>query len=153
MSEMTIDRPASDADEPFRTAAQAYRGYGLVYLLGGLWLVSQGVGVRGGTSASPWRAMAFWAVAGLFFLLVIPYLLQARRRWLGFLTRRHIAAIVTLLLAIRAFKVGEVVVGPHRTVAAPWGGEISYAAGAVVFEVVTLVALAFVARAAGTRDR
>ena len=136
----------------FGAAARAYRFYGIVYLIGGLWLVSQGVGVRGGPAAAPWRDMAAWGSIGLFFLLVIPYLVTTRRRWMGLIGRRHIAMLVALLLAVRAWKVGHVVLGPPRTVAAPWGGEISYAVGAAIFLVITVVALAAMARAAWTRD-
>src|SRR5262249_3441009 len=96
----------------FHIAARAYRFYGIVYLVGGLWLGSRGVGVRGGPAASPWRAMALWGVAGLFFLVAIPYLLTARQRWFGTINRQHIAIVVALFLAVRAWKVGAVVLGP-----------------------------------------
>ena len=132
----------------FRVAARAYRLYGVIYLLGGLWLVRQGIGVRGGPTASPWRDMAFWAVLGLAFLIAIPYLVTTRRRWFGAVGRRHVAVLVAVFLAIRAWKVGAVVVGPPRTVSAPWGGEISYATGAAIFLLVTVAALAAMIRAA-----
>ena len=34
--------------DPFHAAAFAYLGYGVVYWVGGLYLISQGVGVAGG---------------------------------------------------------------------------------------------------------
>ena len=47
-----------------------------------------------------------------------------------------------------AFKVAEVALGGGGAVPAPWGGEVSFRTGAVVFLTVTLMALAFVVRAA-----
>ena len=41
--------------------------------------------------------------------------------------------MVALFLAIRAFKVGEVAPRPGGAVAAPWGGSITFQAGAAVF--------------------
>jgi len=85
--------------------------------------------------------------------MVIPWLLARRWSWLrGWVSRRTFAALVALLLAFRAFKVGAVAVHGGATVAAPWGGEITFQAGAVVFLAVTLMALGFVARAAWQRE-
>ena len=149
-----VSRRAGDggSEARFRTAAMAYRVYGVVYLLGGLWLVSQGVGVRGGPAASRWQDMAVWAVIGLFFLITIPYLLTTRRRWLGVIERRHIALVLSAFLAYRAWKVAGVVMGPPRSVPAPWGGEVSYATGAAIFVIITLAALVAAVRAGWRRD-
>jgi hypothetical protein len=38
------------------------------------------------------------------------------------------------------------------TVAAPWGGEITFRAGAIVFFIVTVAALALIARAAWAEE-
>jgi len=59
---------------------------------------------------------------------------------------------VALLLALRAVKVGEVALRSGASVAAPGGGQITFQAGAVVFLLVTLTALAFVVRAALQRQ-
>jgi hypothetical protein len=57
-------------------------------------------------------------------------------------------------MAIRAWNVLRVVLRPETaTVAAPWGGDITFRAGAAVFFVVTVVALLFVAVAAWTADQ
>jgi hypothetical protein len=55
---------------------------------------------------------------------------------------------VAILLALRAWKVGEVAARGGATVAAPWGGEISFRLGALVFLGVTVIALVLMARAA-----
>jgi hypothetical protein len=140
--------------DPYRAAARAYFLYGLVYLAGGLYLISQGVGVMGGsTGGATTHLMLRWGFIGLIPLVVIPWLLSRPWSWLGGLvSRRTFAWIVALLLALRAYKVGEVARRGGASVAAPWGGEISFQAGAFVFLVVTLIALGFVLRAALSRE-
>jgi hypothetical protein len=138
----------------FRAAALAYFVYGVVYLVGGLYLIYRGVGVMGApTSGATAVTMVRWGLIGLIPLIVIPWLLARRWSWMrGWLSRRTFAVLVAVLLAIRAFKVGAASVHPGATVAAPWGGEITFQAGAVIFLVVTLMALVFVARAAWPRE-
>jgi hypothetical protein len=135
----------------FRVAARAYVAYGVVYLVGGLYLLMHGVGVRGSRTG----ATLEWALIGLVILLVIPYLLRRPRPWFErwLLSRRDFARIVAVLMAVRAWAVLRVALRPETaTVAAPWGGDITFRAGAVVFLLVTLTALVFVARAAWQRE-
>jgi hypothetical protein len=140
--------------DPYRAAARAYLVYGVVYLVGGLYLISQGVGVMGApTSGATARTLLRWGLIGSIPLLVIPWLLTWPWSWLGgAISRRTFAWVVAGLLAIRAFKVGEVALHGGAAVAAPWGGEITFRVGALVFLVVTLAALAFVVRAAIARS-
>ena len=59
------------------------------------------------------------------------------------------ARVLALFMAYRAFKVAHVALrGETASVAAPWGGMLTFHAGALVFLLVTLVALVFVVRAA-----
>ncbi len=143
--------------DPFRPAAWAYFAYGIVYLAGGLYLLSQGVGVAGGrTSGAAGPAMVRWGLVGLIPLVGIPLLLSRPWSWLGgWLSRRTFAWLVAFMLAVRAFKVGAVAARAGAGVPAPWGGEITFRAGAAVFLAVALVALSFVLRAAwmGDADR
>jgi hypothetical protein len=134
----------------YRAAARAYAVYGLVYLVGGLYLISQGVGVMGGpASAATDRTMLRWGLIGLIPLVIIPWLLARPWAWFrGWISRRTFAWLVAALLTLRAVKVGEVAFRGGASVAAPWGGEITFQAGALVFLLVTVVALAFVVRAA-----
>jgi hypothetical protein len=138
----------------FRLAARAYLLYGIVYWVGGLYLLWHGVGVMGGPDARRGSTLAFWAIAGLVPMLVIPYLLAARRRWFErwVLSRRDFARVVALLLAFRAWKVAGVAVHEGAAVPAPWGGAVSFQAGAAVFLIVTVAALIAVARAAWARE-
>jgi hypothetical protein len=132
----------------FRDAARAYLVYGIVYWIGGVYLAWHGVGVRGGRAA---QAGVLWIVLGLGLVLVIPYLLARRRAWFErwVLSRRDFARILTLLMAFRAVEVLRVALRPESAaVPAPWGGVISFSAGAWVFFLVTVAALTVVARAA-----
>jgi hypothetical protein len=139
--------------DPFRVAAVGYVVYGIFYWVGGLYLVSQGVGVAGGRAGGGTAAsMIAWGLLGLVPLVAIPALLWWPWSWLGgWVSRRAFAWLVALLLALRAWKVGEIAARGGGSVPAPWGGEISFQAGASVFLVVTLMALALVARAAWPR--
>jgi hypothetical protein len=139
-------------DARFRAAARAYVVYGLVYLVGGLYLVSHGVGVMGASApGATTRTLLRWGLIGLVPLVVVSWLLARRWSWLGgWVSRRTFAWLLAALLAVRAVKVGEVALRSTATVAAPWGGEIGYRTGAVLFLAVTLTALAFVVRAALT---
>lgn len=141
--------------DPYRAAALAYAIYGLVYLVGGLFLISQGVGVMGApTSGATTRTMLRWGLVGLLPLVAIPWLLSRPWAWFGGLVSRRIFAwLIAGLLAIRAFKVGEVALRGGASVAAPWGGRISFQVGAAVFLVFTVMALAFVVRAAAAPRR
>jgi hypothetical protein len=143
--------PAAD-DERFRTAARTYFVYALFYELGGVYLVSQGVGVPAAAGARGRLIYTlFWAVVGLVPLLGVPYLLRRPRAWFErwLLGRRDFARVLAAFMAYRAFKVAQVAFRTQTAVvAAPWGGELTFRTGAVVFLVVTLIALVFVARAA-----
>lgn len=140
--------------DPYRAAALGYLLYGIVYFVGGLYLISQGVGVMGGReSGDPTRTMLRWGLVGLVPLVVIPYLLSRPWRWFGGLISRPVFAwLVAGLLAIRAYKVGEVALRGGGSVPAPWGGEMPFQAGAAVFLVFTLIALGLVVRAAVARQ-
>jgi hypothetical protein len=145
-----VTEAVTETDARFQLAARGYLLYGIVYWVGGLYLLWNGVGVMGGSEARRAGTLAFWAVAGLVPLLVVPYLLAARRRWFErwVLSRRDFARVVALLLAFRAWKVAGVALHPAgATVPAPWGGTVGFQVGAAVFLVVTVAALAAVARA------
>jgi hypothetical protein len=97
-----------------------------------------------------------WIILGLVFVLAIPYLLRRPRPWFEHwvLSRRDFARILTVLMAVRAWYVLRVALRPETaSVAAPWGGEIPFRAGAAVFFLVTVVALLFVAVAAWSADQ
>jgi len=143
--------PVGESDR-FRAAARAYFTYAVAYWIGGVYQVWQGVGIPGPvTPAKRAGYLAFWALAGLVPMFVVPYLLRRRRVWFErwILSRRDFARVLSLFMAWRALEVLRVALrSATATVAAPWGGEISFRIGAVLFFLVTAVALALVARAA-----
>jgi hypothetical protein len=101
------------------------------------------------TGAATTRTMLRWGLIGLIPLVAVPWLLAHRWSWLGgWLSRRAFAWVLAVLLAVRAVKVAEAVWRSTAAVAAPWGGEITFRVGAIVFLVVTLTAFGFVVRAA-----
>ena len=136
----------------FRTAARAYFAYAVVYWIGGVYLVWHGVGIPG--ALTPTKRMGyvlFWVVVGSIPTFVIPYLLRRPRAWFEqwILARRDFARLLALVMAWRAWEVLRVAVRPATAVVpAPWGGEISFRVGAIVFFLVTAGALVLVARAA-----
>lgn len=138
----------------FRSAAVAYLVYGLFYWVGGLYLLSQGVGVAGGRDGGTGSSMVTWGLAGLIPLVAIPMLLWRPWSWFGgWVSRRTFAWLLTIFLALRAWAVGRVALRSGGTVEAPWGGEMTFRPGAIIFFVVTALALIFVARAAWSQDQ
>ena len=138
--------------DPFRVAARAYLVYGVIYWLGGLYLATQGVGVRGDRTMQPGVA---WILLGLVLVGAIPYLLAQRRAWFErwILSRRDFARVLAAFMALRAWHVLRVALRPDTaSVAAPWGGEVTFRAGAIVFLIVTVAALVLVGRAAWARE-
>jgi hypothetical protein len=150
--------PAGEGDR-FRAAARAYFAYAVVYWIGGVYLVWHGVGIPGPITPSK-RAgyVVFWALAGLVPMFLVPYLLRRPRAWFErwILSRRDFARIVALFMAWRSVEVLRVALrSTAATVAAPWGGDVSFRIGAALFFLVTVAALALVARAAwaGSAER
>ena len=136
----------------FELAARAYLIYGVIYWIGGVYLAMQGVGVRGGRVMQPGMV---WIVLGLVFVVAIPYLLAGRRAWFErwILSRRDFARILTAFMALRAWHVLRVALRPETaSVSTPWGGEMTFRAGGIVFLVVTVAALVLVGRAAWTKE-
>ena len=133
--------------DPFGLAARAYLVYGVIYWLGGFYLATQGVGVRGDRMMQPGVA---WILLGLVLVAAIPYLLARRRAWFErwILSRRDFARVLTVFMAVRAWHVLRVALRPETaSVAAPWGGEVTFRAGAIVFLIVTVAALLLIGRA------
>ena len=136
----------------FRLAARAYLVYGVIYWLGGFYLALHGVGVRGDRTMQPGVA---WIVVGLVLVVAIPYLLARRRAWFErwILSRRDFARILVAFMAVRAWHVLKVALRPETaSVPAPWGGEITFRLGAILFTIVTVAALLLIAHAAWAEE-
>ena len=136
----------------FQVAARAYLAYGVIYWIGGVYLAAHGIGVRG---ERVMQAGVVWIVLGLVFVVAVPYLLAHRRAWFErwVLSRRDFARVLTLFMALRAWHVLKVALRPETaTVSAPWGGDITFRAGAIVFLLVTVIALLLIGRAAWAEE-
>ncbi len=132
-------------EERFRQAAWAYFIYGILYMIGAVYLAGQGVAVRR-TGAGP---MVAWFVIGALLIVVFPWLIARGARGAGYL---WFTRILTLLVAYRAFEVGRVALAPKlRSVPLPGGGEIPMGLGAGIFFLITLATMAMLARAAWGR--
>ena len=131
----------------FRQAAWAYLVYGLLYMAGAIYLATQGIGTRGMTGTT--RGV-IWFVLGTLFLVVFPWLISKGAQGAGYL---WFTRILALLVAYRAFEVARVALAPRlSTVPLPGGGEVSMAAGAWIFFLITLVTMFMLARAAWSRS-
>jgi len=139
----------------FRQAAWAYLAYGVLYMVGAIYLASQGIGVRG-MRAGPGVA---WFIVGTLLIVIFPlalyrsweihFVLRDSGRTVCFFTRGVFAKILTLLVAFRAFGVGQVMIRPSvPSVPFPGGMEIPMSLGAAVFFLITLATGAMLARAA-----
>lgn len=134
-------------DEKFRQAAVAYLLYGIVYMAGALYLASRGIGARGMTGTA---GGVLWFVLGTLFIMVCPWFIAKGAQHRGYL---WFTRILTLLVAFRAYGVGQVALNPGiPTVPLPGGGAISMATGAGAFFLVTLGTMVMLARAAWSRE-
>lgn len=134
-------------DARFRQAAIAYLVYGITYLGGAVYLASHGIGARGMTGTA---GGILWFVLGTLFIVVFPWLIAKGAQGRGY---RWFTRILTLLVAFRAFGVGQIALKPTiPTVPLPGGGEISMATGAWVFFLITLATMVLLARAAWGRE-
>jgi len=123
-------------EEKFKQAAWAYLAYGVVYWLGGLYLATRGLAIGRGI---------IWFVLGAVFAVVFPWLIARGHRGKGYL---WFCRILTLLVAVRAFGVGQVMLSPTiSSVPLPGGGQIPMSLGAAVFFLITLATGAMLARA------
>lgn len=137
------------ADARFRQAAWTYVAYGVIYWVGGLVLMSAGLGPGGMT-----RGGAAWFVVGALFVAVFPWLLARERRWFDrwVLSRRDFARILTLLVALRAVEVARIAWSPRSDLVSVGGFAIPTRAGAAAFVLVTVVTAVVLARAAWSRE-
>lgn len=131
----------------FRIAAAAYLVYGMLYLLGALYLASRGLGIRG---AQGTRGVLPWFVAGATATIVFPWLISRGSRGRGYL---WFTRLLTALVALRAWQVALVAVSPAvPAVPLPWGGELPMALGAWAFFGLTFVTLVLLSWAAWGRS-
>jgi hypothetical protein len=129
----------------FRQAAWTYFAYGIVYLVGAVYLTAMGIGARGAERPGAGWLVLFTLTIGALFVALFPWLIArgARNRVYLWFTR-----ILTVFLLVRVAGVLQVAWRPSvPTVPLPGGGELSMSLGAAVFAVVALITAFMVARA------
>ena len=123
--------------QKYRQAAAAYFGYGLVYLLGAAHLGLTGASARAS------GGLIFYLV-GAAIVVLFPWLLWKEFKWFA----RVLAVFLLYRLGGLAYVIAQ---DDGKTVPFFFGSEIPQLYGAVVFVIVTVVALVFVARAGFAR--
>ncbi len=129
----------------FRQAAWTYFGYGVVYLVGAVYLTATGLGARGAERPGPGWLVPFTLTIGLLFVVLFPWLIVRGSRHRGYL---WFTRLLALFLVVRA--VGVLRVAWRPTVPAvplPGGAELPMALGALAFAAIALAAAFMVARA------
>lgn len=132
----------------FRQAALAYFLYGCLYMAGAAYLASQGIGASRIQGLTGWIA---WFAMGAVFIVLFPWLIARGARGRAYL---WFVRVLTVLVAVRAIRVGLLALDPATpTAPLPGGGELSMAVGAGVFFFATVTTLALLVRAAWSRPR
>lgn len=131
MKPLDVDKRKAGRATKYHQAALTYLGYGLVYWLGGFYLIEAGVSEQDGV---------LWLVIGAVFVLVFPLLI-----WNGYTWFTRILAVLVLvriggLVHVMATDAGA-------TVPLPWGGALRMVYGAAVFLVVAAITCFMLVRA------
>ena len=117
--------------QKYRQAALAYLVYGVVYWLGGYYMIEAGVSMRSGV---------LWLVIGAAFVLVFPVLIWKEFKWF---TR-----ILALFLGLRIVGLVRVIgTDEGASVPVPWGGSVPMRVGAGVFLLIAAAACFMLVRA------
>ena len=120
----------------YHHAAVAYLVYGVIYLVGAVYLGRIGRGPDGS---------AWWYVIGAAMALGFPYLIWMRAKWIT-----RILAVLVLVRVIGLFRIA--LRSGTDGVPLPWGGEIATSHGAIVFMVIAIATCILLARAGWQRS-
>ena len=126
----------------YRQAAWTYVAYGVVYWLGGLALAAAGLGPRGME-----RGRLAWFVVGALFVVIFPWLLIRKWRW-----RWAFAAVLTFLVAYRAFEVARIALRSRGQTVSALGFDVPMHTGAWAFCALAVLTALMLARAAWSRE-
>ncbi len=122
-------------DRKYHQAAITYLVYGIIYLIGAIYIAEVGVGgrtMRGGGLV--------WFAVGALFVAVFPWLIWKGYKWF---TR-----VLALLVVFRIVGLGKVIVEEAaRPVPMPGGWTLPMGVGAAMFLLVAVVTCLMLARA------
>lgn len=122
--------------QKYHQAAIAYLIYGVIYLIGAVYIARAGLSQRTG--------FIYFIIGGLF-VIIFPVLIWRGYTWF---TR-----FLVVFMLYRLYEVGKIVLrDSDKMVPLPWGGEVSMQAGAAVFWVVAAVTCFMLARAGFSRE-
>jgi hypothetical protein len=120
----------------YNQAAIGYLVYGLIYLVGALYLGRIGQGPDG---------TVLWYLTGAGMALGFPYLIWKRFKWM---TR-----VLALLVLVRVIGLLRIAVRAESDpVPLPWGSEIATWHGAIVFMLIAVLTCILLARAGWQRS-
>lgn len=123
------------SERKYHQAAITYLVYGLIYWLGGLYLIEIGVSRQDGM---------LWLIIGAAFVLVFPPLIWKGYKWF---TR-----VLAILVGVRIIGLARVIAGDEgQTVTLPWNATVPQVVGAYIFLVIAAVACFMLARAGWSR--
>lgn len=125
----------ASTSKTYRDAAVGYLVYGLIYLIGAVYLARVGASPRAMAPGSTW-----WFVLGGLMVVVLPLLIWKEFKWL---TRA--LAVLVLVRVVGLLRL--MIRSDWEAVPLPWGGAMSEAYGAAAFLAVSLVVCMLLARA------
>lgn len=119
----------------YNQAAIGYLLYGVIYLVGAIYLGRIGKGPE---------ATVWWYVIGAALALGFPFLIWKRFKW--------VTRILAVLLLVRVIGLVRIAVRTgEEPVPLPWGGEIAMSTGAIIFMLIAAAACILLARAGWQR--
>ena len=119
----------------YNQAAIGYLLYGLIYLVGAIYLARIGKG----PSASVW-----WYLIGAAMAFGLPWLIWKRFKW--------VTRILAVLVLVRVAGLVRIAVrSGTESVPLPWGSEIALSHGAILFMLIALATCVLLARAGWQR--
>ena len=129
--------PVEPLARKYKQAAIGYLIYGIIYLVGAIYLARIGKGPGGAV---------WWYLLGGVMALGFPYLIWNRFRW--------VTRILTVLVFVRVIGLLRIAVRTGTDpVPLPWGGEVATSHGAIFFMIIAATTCALLARAGWQRSR
>lgn len=119
------------SEQKYHQAALTYLVYGVVYWVGGYYMIEAGVSMRSGVA---------WLLIGAAFVLIFPPLI-----WKGFTWFTRILALFLLLRIAGLVRV--IITDTGTTVPLPWNGALPMRVGAGIFLVIAAITCFMLVRA------
>jgi hypothetical protein len=120
----------------YTQAAIGYLIYGVIYLVGAIYLGRIGQGPDG---------TVWWYLTGAAMALGFPYLIWKRRKW--------VTRILAVLVLLRVIGLARIAMRDGtEPVPLPWEGEIATSHGAIVFMIIAVLTCMLLVRAGWQRN-